>query len=139
LRPTIVLNNQPWFLRSEVLSLSIPFLNWHTAALPKYRGVEPVFHALLAREQKIGVVIHTMTVDVDAGEVVAERYVAASTSVFDCYARAFAVGAELYVEAIEAAAVGRKLRSIDASQSPYRTWPDERAIQAFRAAGFRYL
>jgi methionyl-tRNA formyltransferase len=139
LDPTMVLNNQPWILRPEVLSLPIPFLNKHTAALPKYRGVEPIFHALLAREPRIGVVVHTVTRDTDAGDVLAERYVAASDSVFDCYARTFAVGAELYAEAIKSAAEGRKLRTVDATRLPYYTWPDASAIESFRAAGLRYL
>jgi methionyl-tRNA formyltransferase len=139
LAPTIVLNNQPWILRPEILSLPIRFLNKHTAALPEYRGIEPVFHALLAREPKIGVVVHTMTQDTDAGDVLAERYVAAANSVFECYARAFAVGAELYAEAIASAANGHKLRTIDAAHSPYYSWPDASAIAAFKSAGLRYL
>jgi hypothetical protein len=136
---TMVLNNQPWILRPELLSLPIQFLNKHTAALPKYRGIEPVFHALLAREPRIGVVVHSMTQDTDAGDVLAERSVPASNSVFDCYAQTFAVSPELYVEAIESVAQGRKLRTIDPAKSPYYSWPDRGAIASFRAAGFRYL
>ena len=140
LTPDIILNNQPWIIKSEVLAIpKIASLNRHTGALPDYRGLEPVFYALLDGAQRIGVVVHSMTTDIDAGDVVAERFVAASKSVFDCYDRAFAVSAELYDEAINMAVERRTLRTIDAARSPYYTRPNGEAVRSFRASNLRYL
>jgi folate-dependent phosphoribosylglycinamide formyltransferase PurN len=140
LAPEVVLNNQPWYLKPPLLSMpGITFLNKHTGAIPSYRGVEPVFHALLDGVPAIGVVVHTMTPEIDAGDIVAERWVEPSRSVFDCYARAFSLGAALWDEAISNVVGKKVLRSVEANERDYRHWPTAGEISRFRKAGLRYL
>jgi methionyl-tRNA formyltransferase len=48
-------------------------LNVHPSLLPAYRGREPLFWALLHGETKVGVTVHRMTGEVDAGPVLFQR------------------------------------------------------------------
>lgn len=97
----IIFNAQPKILKRRILNVpKITCLNEHTSKLPEYRGVEPVFHALLNNCKTIGVSIHKMTEEIDSGEVYAQAVVPSSKSVFDCYHRTFALGSKLFTEAI---------------------------------------
>lgn len=47
-------------------------LNIHTADLPKYRGMMPTFWALYHGETELGVTVHEMVEDIDAGRIAAQ-------------------------------------------------------------------
>lgn len=49
-------------------------LNLHPSALPRYRGPDPVFWQLRAGETRAGVTVHVATGTVDAGPIVAQRW-----------------------------------------------------------------
>jgi methionyl-tRNA formyltransferase len=48
-------------------------LNVHPSLLPAYRGKEPLFWALLRGEHEVGVTVHRMTEEVDAGPILLQR------------------------------------------------------------------
>jgi methionyl-tRNA formyltransferase len=50
-------------------------INVHPSLLPAYRGREPLFWALLRGEQEVGVTVHRMTEEVDAGPILVQRRV----------------------------------------------------------------
>jgi hypothetical protein len=139
LRPDVILNIQPWYLREPMLrSAQLACLNVHTAALPKYRGVQPVVRAFLADDSTIGVSIHTMTPEIDAGEVVAQRLLPRRASVFDSYKATFAVVPDLVGEAIDAIKTGKIIAKVSASDAYWgKLSADERAT--FRRRGLRYF
>lgn len=91
---------------------SIPRLgsiNIHSRKVPEYRGGGPIgFHEMLRGEREIGVTIHQVARDLDAGAVwaratipIEERDTPESLSI-----KARAVGRDLFVEAIRAIARG---------------------------------
>ena len=49
-------------------------LNLHPSALPRYRGPDPVFWQLRAGAARAGVTVHVVTGTVDAGPIVAQRW-----------------------------------------------------------------
>ena len=49
-------------------------LNLHPSALPRFRGPDPVFWQLRAGASRAGVTVHVATGDVDAGPIVARRW-----------------------------------------------------------------
>ena len=49
-------------------------LNLHPSALPRFRGPDPVFWQLRAGAVRAGVTVHVATGDVDAGPIVAQRW-----------------------------------------------------------------
>ncbi len=136
----VVLNNQPWILHQGVLAApQWGCLNRHTSMLPEYRGIEPVFHALLNGDSEVGVSIHRMTEEIDAGEVYAQIVIKAGRSVYDCYKRAFAVGADLYFEAITNLGKNKPLLLANTVGTKYYKDPTREEIELFRKKGLRYL
>ena len=49
-------------------------LNLHPSALPRFRGPDPVFWQLRAGEARAGITVHVATGTVDAGPIVAQRW-----------------------------------------------------------------
>lgn len=47
-------------------------VNVHTSELPKYRGMMPTFWAMYHGETEVGVTVHTMTPEIDQGEIVSQ-------------------------------------------------------------------
>jgi methionyl-tRNA formyltransferase len=138
--PDVVFNNQPWRLGEEILALPrLACINRHTSALPEFRGVEPVVHALLHGRQTIGVSMHTMTTAYDAGRLLAQRLFPAAPSVWSCYERAFAVSHELFDDALAALDDLSGQPVIEASPATYFSEPTAAEIARFRAMGLRYL
>ncbi len=50
-------------------------LNFHPSLLPAYRGREPLFWALVRGESVVGVTVHRLTEEVDAGPILFQREV----------------------------------------------------------------
>ena len=53
--------------------IGCPCLNLHFALLPRNRGVAPIAWALVEGDEETGATLHHMLVDIDAGDVVAQR------------------------------------------------------------------
>jgi methionyl-tRNA formyltransferase len=51
----------------------IAALNFHPSLLPTYRGKEPLFWALVRGEPVVGITVHRLTEEVDAGPVLFQR------------------------------------------------------------------
>lgn len=66
----------PHILRDGQFSLpKSGFLNIHGALLPKYRGVYPLFYALINRERYVGATLHRIDGEIDTGEIVSQAVV----------------------------------------------------------------
>jgi methionyl-tRNA formyltransferase len=55
--------------------IGCPCLNLHFALLPRNRGVSPIAWAIVEGDRETGATLHHMLVDIDAGDVVAQRAV----------------------------------------------------------------
>ena len=74
LSPDILLSSGNQIFRKKLLSVSkIACHNRHTSLLPAYKGIYPIFWCLLHDEEFVGVSVHTMTVQIDQGIVVAQK------------------------------------------------------------------
>ena len=111
-------------------------LNIHPALLPEAKGVDPVFQSLLHGAPPLGVTVHFMTPELDAGRIVAQHSIEgpAGASVFAITARLHAQGAELLASAIEAVA-GGATGSPQNGIGSYQSWPTPREIGLLRARG----
>lgn len=111
-------------------------LNIHPALLPEAKGLDPVFQSLLHGVPPLGVTVHFMTPELDAGRIVAQRSIEgrAGASVFAITARLFREGAELLASAIESVA-GGATGSPQSGIGSYQSWPTRREIGLLRARG----
>lgn len=96
-------------LSNEVLGVAAyGGINVHASLLPKYRGAAPVAWAIYHGETRTGVTIIRMTVQLDAGDMVAQEAIEISPdeTAGDLEARLAPLGARLALEALEQIAQG---------------------------------
>jgi methionyl-tRNA formyltransferase len=111
-------------------------LNIHPALLPEAKGVDPVFQSLLHGSPPLGVTVHFMSPELDAGRIVAQRSIegGARSSVFALTARLYAQGAELLASAMESI-VGGATGTPQNGIGSYQSWPTGGEVRELRARG----
>ncbi len=124
-------------LRPEALAVPTRgCLNIHPSLLPDAKGVDPVFQSLLHGAPPLGVTVHFMNAEFDAGRILAQQSVAAhpGASVFEATALMFRVGAELLAGAIDRVIAGHA--GVPQSGSgTYQSWPSAADTAALRRQG----
>ncbi len=125
--------------RLHAAALALPTrgcLNIHPSLLPAAKGVDPVFHALLHGSPQMGVTVHFMTPELDAGPIVAQRAfeARAASSVFSTTATLFREGADLLAASIHCIAEGAA-GTPQSGVGSYQSWPTRSELRAFRARG----
>jgi methionyl-tRNA formyltransferase len=131
----------PQIFKKPLIELPpLGILNIHGAILPQYRGVLPSFWMLANGEKKAGVSIYYVDTRIDAGELCGQRiYDIPPDETLDGFLkRSKAIAADLLLEVlsdIESGEVTR--RALNLNEGSYFSWPDESAVQKFRAAGRR--
>ena len=120
------------------LATERPAVNIHPALLPALRGVDPVFYALL-RGAPLGVTLHRLVHEFDAGPLVAQREAprVSGESVLGATVRLFRLGAHLLVESL--AAIGAGVAEPQRGVASYDSWPTRRDVAALRGKGFRLV
>jgi methionyl-tRNA formyltransferase len=125
--------------RLSAAALAVPSrgcLNIHPSLLPEAKGVDPVFQAILRGAPDLGVTVHFMSPELDAGQIVEQRSIErrAAWSVFEATAVLFREGAELLAAAIspiERGATG----SPQSGAGSYQSWPTSQDLRKLRARG----
>jgi folate-dependent phosphoribosylglycinamide formyltransferase PurN len=109
-------------------------LNIHPSLLPEAKGVDPVFQAILRGAPQLGVTVHFMSPELDAGRIVGQRSIErrAAWSVFEATAVLFREGAELLAAAIGAVERGAT-GSPQSGAGSYQSWPTSQDRRHFRA------
>lgn len=125
--------------RLHAATLALPkrgCLNIHPSLLPVAKGVDPVFQSLLHGAPPLGVTVHFMSAELDAGRIVAQRVIGErpESSVFAATALLFREGAELLTAAIESVA-GGATGSPQSGAGSYQSWPTRREVSDLRARG----
>jgi methionyl-tRNA formyltransferase len=111
-------------------------LNIHPSLLPDAKGVDPVFQCLLRGVPVLGVTVHFMSLDLDAGQILAQCSLerCSESSVFATTALLFREGAELLVAAIESI-VGGNAGVPQEGAGNYQSWPTPQELSNLRARG----
>jgi len=120
-------------------ALAIPALgclNIHPSLLPAFKGVDPVFQARYHGGSPIGVTVHFMSPELDAGKILAQRQVAApaEASIFETTALLFGEGADLLAAQIDRVERGQT-GTAQSGPGSYQSWPSRDEVRALRARG----
>jgi len=138
----VLLSSSSLLLKRKLLAVpKICCLNRHSALLPSYGGLLPVFHAYRRGETYTGVSVHVMDSKIDGGTVIAHRKVpiGSSISIADLYEICFDLSSEVVIAALD------KVRNNDFSpdagveESSYFSSPRPSHWREFRARGGRFI
>jgi methionyl-tRNA formyltransferase len=113
-------------------------LNIHPGRLPDFRGVEPVLHALAAGERQLGVSVHRLDTQFDAGRVLAatDLVVQPDESLAMLSCRLFRAGAQLVLQQT-AADGGLPDGTPQQSGGRYDSWPSPELVGRLRKNGLK--
>jgi methionyl-tRNA formyltransferase len=111
-------------------------VNIHPSALPDFKGVDPVFFAMLRGATTLGVSVHRVSPEWDAGEIVRRDVVPADAgdSVFHATARLYDRGAELLVQALGGIEAGAPADA-QGGEGCYDSWPSRVDVASLRRKG----
>lgn len=115
-------------------------LNIHPSKLPSYKGVDPVFYALLNNETEIGVTLHKMSEDFDSGETLAQQLTMLEQKGTVCFynCQLFAEGVKLAIDWIKNKTVDESILESTTddilSNKNYDSWPNRQEIKQFKQA-----
>lgn len=142
LEPDVVICQVTHILPRELLLIPKKgCINRHSSLLPKYRGLYPIFWAMLNKEKEVGVTIHLMDEVIDHGPIICQEVVPIKKrdSCYEVYRRTFQAGARLALEALKKIEDGLLIevspRILDAS---YYSFPSRDTIQKFYRMGNRF-
>ena len=110
--------------------------NIHPGALPAFRGVDPVFHALRCDKEELGVSLHRVTPEFDAGPVMASASLPRrpAQSLLAQTATLFDRGMELFEAELPAIMAGTS-GVAQRSAGRYDSWPSAAQVHALRRRG----
>jgi methionyl-tRNA formyltransferase len=123
--------------RAETLAIpALACLNIHPSLLPDAKGVDPVFQALLHGGPPLGVTVHFMNPEFDAGRILAQQPVEPrrGASVFELTALLYRDGAELLASAVDRVAAGDR-GVAQSGPGTYQSWPTAAETAALRRQG----
>ncbi|MCP3867761.1 MAG: hypothetical protein GY703_06635, partial [Gammaproteobacteria bacterium] len=115
--------------------LSLPdtvWLNIHPSLLPAYRGVDPVFFALLRSETHVGVTVHLLDDRFDTGNILkqTELEVNRKWSMFLHYIELFRVGTGLAIDWMMTSGA-RDTGKFQVGEGSYDSWPESVQVDDF--------
>lgn len=115
---------------------SIAAINIHPSLLPEFKGVDPVFYARLKGAPRLGVTVHHLEKDLDAGRILVQQSmtVSAGESVFRTTARLFALGGCLLASRL-ALPLTRQSGSPQPAYGSYDSWPSAAEVVRLRRHG----
>ena len=121
-------------LASETLAVpTLACLNIHPSLLPDAKGVDPVFQSLLHGGPPLGVTVHFMNPEFDAGKILAQQPVEPrrGASVFETTALLYRDGAELLASAVARVVAGDR-GAAQSGPGSYQSWPTAAETAALR-------
>lgn len=133
----------PYILKEPLLSISpLGAINIHHAPLPRYKGMMPTFWQMYHGERSVGLTIHYMAINVDAGDALYQDVLAIEPgeSLDHLIQRSKRHGAHCMAHVLRQIQNHAAPRiPLDHSKGSYFTFPNAEEIREFRRRGFRAI
>ncbi len=131
----IIISSCGQIFKKRLLAVpKIACINRHTALLPKYGGVLPVFWAMYRHEKKFGVSVHYMIEAVDKGEVLYQEAIPIQEgiSLFRNYVLGFEISVSVTLKALENLRYRKVMHSLSPNKDQYFSHPTFKQMKDFR-------
>ncbi len=134
-KPDVILSSNSLYFGDVLLRIpAFGCINRHSALLPSYGGLLPVFQAFRSGEKYTGVTVHKMEKRQDRGPILAQRKIeiSGSATVFDLYKRCFEMSPDVVLEALEKIRKNQATCASENVQESYFSFPSEEHWNEFR-------
>ncbi|OGH42329.1 MAG: hypothetical protein A3H79_01085 [Candidatus Levybacteria bacterium RIFCSPLOWO2_02_FULL_36_8b] len=135
LHPDIIISSGGQIFKHELLAIpTIACINRHTALLPKYGGVLPVFWAMFYNEKEFGVSIHYMVKNIDQGDIVYQEGIPLNknNSLFKNYIIGFDKSIEVTIKALGNVLNNKIISHFYPNKKQYFSFPTLAIIKEFK-------
>jgi len=142
LQPDVIVSSNSLIFGKKLLSLpKLCCINRHSALLPSYGGLWPVFQAFRNGETQTGVTIHTMDEEIDKGRILSRRVVPINTgdTIAKLYLQCFDLSADALIEALEHLRHNSLPEFDNIGAESYYSMPLEEHWREFRQRGGRFV
>ncbi len=114
-------------------------INIHTAKLPKYRGLYPVYWAMACGEKTVGISIHYIEKGIDTGKIILQDEVEIPPhATLDKMLKITKLkGAELLIKAIKQIADGTTQAFYSEGEGSYFSFPTPESYKKFKKHGYK--
>lgn len=114
-------------------------INIHTAKLPNYRGLFPVYWAMANGEKTLGISIHYIEKEIDTGKIIleSESEIPQQTTLDNMITVTKIKGAELLVEAIKQIDSGKAKTFYAEGEGSYFSFPTPQSYKQFKRHGYK--
>lgn len=140
LKIDIIISSCGHIFKKDLLKLpKIACINRHSALLPKYGGVLPVFWAMVFEEKKFGVSIHYMVDKIDQGDILSQIEIPLKreNSLFKNYLLAFEKSVDAIILALENLDKNRIAVRFLPNEKQYFSFPSNEKIKELKEKGFK--
>ena len=144
LKPDLILSLRYGEILKKPL-LKIPnkgVINFHPSLLPKYKGLGPIFQALLHDEKEVGFSLHYMDEDIDAGKIIKREKIKIekNESVSRITIRAHIEGGQKLSSVINDLKNGDdKIEENVQDDGNYFSWAEKKSIKKFIRSNKKYI
>ena len=135
-RPDVIVSSNPMVFGEELLALPRRCcLNRHSALLPAYGGLWPVFHAFRRGETEVGVSASLMEPGIDKGTPLAQSVtpIEPGDTVWTLYRKTFAASAETMHRALDKVRAGDDAPVKNSREASYFSFPTAEDWGEFRS------
>ena len=125
--------------------LTIPnggVINFHPSLLPKYKGMAPIFQALLHNENEIGFSLHYIDEGIDTGKIIKRQKIKTekNESVSHIAIRAHVVAGYELLSILNNLKKGdKKTEQITQDNGNYFSWPEKKDVKKFMQYNKKYV
>ncbi|GAA4276430.1 formyltransferase family protein [Aquimarina mytili] len=139
--PDIIVSSNSLIFGEELLAIPKYCINRHSALLPSYGGLWPVFQAVRKGEQIVGVSAHTMEKKIDKGILLSQEIVEIEDddTIDTIYQKCFKCSAYVVNEAIKKIEEGDLVPVKNEFKSSYYSFPKKEHWKQFRQKKIKFI
>lgn len=134
LKVDIIVSSCSQIFKKDILAIpKISCINRHSAFLPSYGGLFPVFYAMINNEKYIGVTVHRMVQQIDGGSILSQIKIPVrkNDSLFSLYRKSYEQSVNATLEAIKKLKLNNSYFVKPIVEASYFSFPEEKHWKIF--------
>ena len=144
LKIDVIVSFQHQIFKNEILKVpKITCINCHPSKLPKYRGIKPIFWAMLNNDDHFGITVHSMEKKIDTGIIINQQCFKNSpnSTLVDNYVKAYSLSVDVILKSLDIINENRQLEKLPKieSSSLYYKEPQFNDLIRFKKLGLKII